>query len=108
MRLAGLLSRVSGGDQPATDISERVDQADCEAGCSFVLGTRGQEVDGLAGKRYSHDKPNEGRYSRWGYNPSSVKIGTQKVPIQVPRVMDNDTGDNVALKNFQKIGDLPE
>ncbi len=61
--------------------------------CKIVINTiLGQEVDGLAGKRYSHDKPNEGRYSRWGYNPSSVKIGTQKVPIQVPRVMDNDTG----------------
>lgn len=77
--------------------------------CKIVINSiLGQEVDSLAGKRYSHDKPNEGRYSRWGYNPSSVKIGTQKVPIQVPRVMDNETGDNVVLKNFHKIGDLPE
>jgi len=77
--------------------------------CKIVINSiLGQEVDSLAGKRYSHDKPNEGQFSRWGHNPSSVKIGTQKMPIQVPRVMDNVSGENVVLENFQKIGNLPE
>ena len=77
--------------------------------CKIVINSiLGQEVDSLAGKRYSHDKPNEGRFSRWGYNPSSVKIGTQKVPVQVPRVMDNVSNESVVLENFRKIGELPE
>jgi len=36
-----------------------------------------EEVIEKAGKRYSHDKPKEGRYSRYGFNPGSVQIGDQ-------------------------------
>jgi hypothetical protein len=32
----------------------------------------------LAGERYSRDKPLDGRYSRWGHNPGSVRIGTDR------------------------------
>jgi len=45
------------------------------------------EVKMLSGEKYSHKKPNEGRYSRWGYNPGSVRIGSEKVPIDIPRVI---------------------
>ena len=31
-----------------------------------------EEVIDKAGARYSHQKPENGRWSRWGYNPGSV------------------------------------
>ncbi len=40
------------------------------------------------GERYSHEKPEDGRYNRWGYNPGSIKVGDEKVPIEVPRYHD--------------------
>lgn len=42
------------------------------------------------GERYSREKPEEGRYSRWGYNPGSISLGDEKVPISVPRYYDED------------------
>lgn len=65
-------------------------------------------VDEQAGLRYSRDKPDEGRYSRWGVNPGSVRIGNQKLSVAVPRIKDNiDAGvKNVDIYNTVK--DLPE
>ena len=40
-----------------------------------------EEVTYLCGERYSHDKPRDGRYCRWGTNPGSVTIGSERVPI---------------------------
>lgn len=62
-----------------------------------------QEVIGKAGARYSRNKPHEGRYSRWGYNQGSVRIGDQKVPVDVPRVMDNIEGRNIPLESYDQI-----
>ena len=45
-----------------------------------------EDVVEHAGDRYSHDKPLQGRYSRLGSNPGSVRIGQQKIPIEVPRL----------------------
>lgn len=40
------------------------------------------------GNRYSREKPEEGRYSRWGFNPGSIKIGDEKIKVEVPRYYD--------------------
>jgi len=48
-----------------------------------------EEMKNKCGKRYSHDKPEQGRYSRWGYNPGSIKVGQEKIPIEVPRYYDS-------------------
>ena len=66
------------------------------------------EVKLLSGERYNHIKPNEGRYSRWGYNPGSVRIGSEKVPIDVPRVMDKMLKKDVRLENYGLLKALPE
>lgn len=50
-----------------------------------------EEVTSLCGEKYSHDKPHDGRYSRWGYNPGSVCIGEHRLAIQVPRVFNHQT-----------------
>ena len=61
------------------------------------------EVEHLSGERYSHDKPNEGRYSRWGVNKGSIRIGSEKVPVIVPRVYDNKEKKNKPLENYQLL-----
>ena len=57
--------------------------------CRIVINSIiDREVCDYTGERYSHNKPNNGRYSRCGFNPGSVKLGDQKVPIYVPRILD--------------------
>jgi len=60
-----------------------------------------------AGDRYSRDKPFEARYSRWGSNPGSVRIGQEKVPIKVPRLVDTHTGETFAPQSYQALHALP-
>ena len=62
-----------------------------------------EEVSALCGARYSHEKPHEGRYSRWGYNPGSVKIGEHRLAIQVPRVFDNQTQSVKPLESYERL-----
>lgn len=47
-----------------------------------------RQTSDLAGERYSHEKPNDGQFSRWGSNPGSVAVGGQRVRVEVPRVRD--------------------
>ena len=61
------------------------------------------EVSSLAGERYSRDKTNEGRYNRWGSNPGSVRLGEDKVRINVPRVYDYEKGQNVSLNSYKEL-----
>jgi len=48
-----------------------------------------EDIEKKCGERYSHSKPENGRYSRWGVNPGSIKVGQEKVPIEIPRYYDN-------------------
>jgi len=50
-----------------------------------------EEIERKCGEKYSREKPNSGRYNRWGYNPGSIKIGDEKIPVEVPRYKDNYT-----------------
>lgn len=68
--------------------------------CKLVINSLLQaSTEDLSGKRYCRRKPYEGRYSRWGYNPGSVRVCNQKLPIEVPRLYDGqeDTYFNVPL-----------
>jgi transposase-like protein len=67
-----------------------------------------EEVRQKAGARYSREKPNDGRYSRWGFNPGSVRIGDQKLKVDVPRVYDNEQDKNTALDRYEDLKQLPE
>ncbi|HLF62675.1 MAG TPA: IS256 family transposase [Saprospiraceae bacterium] len=67
-----------------------------------------EEVIEKAGERYSHNKPEGGRYSRWGYNPGSVRIGDTKVPIEVPRVMDTRESKAVPLERYEQCKQMDE
>jgi len=58
-----------------------------------------EEVAALCGARYSHEKPNAGRYSRWGYNPGSVRIGgSSPDDSSAARLRQSGEGDEAAGK----------
>ena len=67
-----------------------------------------EEVTQKAGARYTRDKPLDGRYSRWGFNPGSVRIGDQKLRIDVPRLYDNIQDKNAMLDRYEDLKHLPE
>lgn len=62
-----------------------------------------EEVIGLAGERYSRDKPHGGRYSRWGCNPGSIAVGDERAPVRVPRVRDQVAGQERPLESYQRM-----
>jgi len=62
-----------------------------------------EEVIGLAGQRYSRDKPHGGRYSRWASNPGSIRVGDQRVSLKVPRVRDMESSRCVGLDTYEQM-----
>ena len=67
-----------------------------------------EEVTEKAGARYKREKPHDGRYSRWGFNPGSVRIGDQKLKVDVPRIYDNEQDKNTMLDRYEDLKQLPE
>jgi putative transposase len=61
------------------------------------------EVKQKAGERYHREKPSEGRYSRWGSNPGSVRIGEEKVKIKIPRIHNNQSLITESPESYQKL-----
>ena len=77
--------------------------------CRIVINTLlDTALEEYTGARYKHDKPHGSRYARWGYNPGSVKIGSQKLPIEVPRVYDKDESGHIPLEMYEQLKLLPE
>ncbi len=70
----------------------------------FVNELLEEEVEEKAGERYSHD---DSRFSRWGTNPGSVRIGEEKVRVAVPRMMDTETGKTCSPERYAEMKDLP-
>lgn len=61
------------------------------------------EVEEKAGEKYSRERPNDGRYSRWTSNPGSVKLGEEKLRIEVPRLLDKEDGKVISTAAYQKL-----
>jgi transposase-like protein len=61
------------------------------------------EVSALCGERYRRDKPFDGRYSRWGSNPGSIKVRQERVPIEIPRVRDTGSCREQPLEVYQQM-----
>jgi putative transposase len=77
--------------------------------CKLVINSLlDQNVEELCGKKYSRDKPLDGRYSRWGFNPGSIKMGNQKLKVDVPRVYDNAEAENIPVEMYDKLQEIPE
>lgn len=71
----------------------------------FVQELLEEEVEEKAGQRHSHD---DRRFSRWGSNPGSVRIGEEKVPIEVPRMIDTETGETSSPERYFRMKEMPE
>ena len=66
------------------------------------------EVKAKTGSRYEREKPEEGRYSRWGSNPGSIRIGEEKVKIRVPRIYDKENKTTESPERYSKLkAELP-
>ena len=77
----------------------------CRIVINSMLDTAAEEQ---TGPRYSHNKPHNGRYSRWGFNPGSVQLGSQKIPVEVQRIYDNENSRNVPLELYDQLKQLPD
>ncbi len=58
------------------------------------------EVHQKAGYKYEHSSKN---YSRWGSNPGSIKIGKERVKMEVPRLYNKEQRRTEGLDNYKKI-----
>jgi transposase-like protein len=61
----------------------------------------------LAGEKYKRSGPHGNRYQRWGFNPGSIRVGGQKIKMDVPRVFDRQKGKHVALESYGQLKELP-
>ena len=61
------------------------------------------EMFNKCGERYSRDSLKEGRYYRWGSNPGSIKVGSEKLPIDVPRYYDKEINSKRNADVYQEI-----
>jgi len=61
-----------------------------------------EEVNHLAGDWYSRKNPDQS-LRRWGRQQGSVYLSDQKVPIDVPRVRDVATDQEVALEAYKQL-----
>ena len=77
--------------------------------CKLVINSLlDANVEEFCRKRYSHDKPHEGRYDRWGYNKGSIRMGNQKLSVEVPRVYDRTNEENTSLAIYEQLKEMPE
>ena len=65
-----------------------------------------EDVKALSGDRYSHQKPMDGRYSRYGFNAGSVNVGGKKLKVDVPRVLDEEQGSFRPLESYRELKEL--
>ena len=78
-------------------------QALIPIGLEYVNAMLQQEVEQLAGRRYSRNKDTEKEHYRWGRQGGSVYLGEQKVAVTVPRVRNRKTRKETRLKTYAKL-----
>ena len=64
------------------------------------------EIIKFAGSWYSHKKPHDGRFRRWGTNPGSIKLGERRIKLNVPRLYDTQTECNKPLDSYNKLREM--
>ncbi|MFC2084401.1 transposase [Bacteroidota bacterium] len=61
-----------------------------------------EELKEKAGEKYERGK----RYSRWGSNPGSIRIGEEKVPVEAPRIYDKEEKKTEELNYYRRLHNL--
>jgi len=64
------------------------------------------EVNELCGKRHIQIDPEKRRYQRRGSNSGAIRIRSEWVAIDVPRVRDFRSGQEKSLKSYQRLRQL--
>ncbi len=64
------------------------------------------EVHQKAGSRYERVSREEQKYSRWGSNPGSIKIGDERVRMRIPRLYNTETNKTEGLENYKKLREI--
>lgn len=54
-----------------------------------------------AGEKY--ERVDDGRYHRHGYNRSTIRLGNDRVPIEVPRIMDTENGKSFNVPEYGSL-----
>ena len=62
-----------------------------------------EEVEAVAGEHNSRNCPCGRHLHRWGYNPGSIRIDGEKVPVDIPRLRDKDAGEEHTLESYQAM-----
>jgi len=95
---------VKGEEQGAVEMDTRVAmiQALIPVGLERLQEELQEEVSRLAGPRYSREGGLEG-HVRWGGQCGSVYLADQKVKLKVPRVRNEEAGEEVPLEIYQKF-----
>jgi putative transposase len=62
-----------------------------------------EETKLKTGEKYERGK----RYNRWGNNPGSIRIGEEKVPVEVPRFYDKDEDRTEEADYYRQLHNLP-
>jgi transposase-like protein len=63
-----------------------------------------EEEKEKTGKKYSRGN----RYSRWGTNPGSIRIGEEKIKVDVPRFYDKDEGRTEEASSYKRLREIPK
>lgn len=64
------------------------------------------EVHQKAGSHYARVSREEQKYSRWGSNPGSIKIGDERVKMRIPRLYNTETKQTEGLDNYKKLREI--
>jgi len=64
----------------------------------IAMAAMEREVEELCGARYTHGGPSNHRYQRYGFNPGAIRIRSQWVRVQIPRVRDTQLQQEKRLK----------
>ena len=102
---AGRKSEVAAVIEAAvSDLDVRVEaiQALIPLGLKAVAEELKQAVEELAGPRYQRGGQDR-QFYRWGWQPGSVYLADQKVPVRVQRVRDAHRGQEVRLSVYEKL-----
>jgi transposase-like protein len=62
-----------------------------------------EDVEALAGERHSRNCPSGKSLQRWGYNPGSIWIDGEKVPIEIPRLRNKEKKEEHTLESYQAM-----
>ena len=90
------------GHSGEVDVRVALIQALIPLGLDAVNDLLQEEVNHLAGDWYSRKNPDQS-IRRWGHQQGSVYLSDQKMPIDVPRVRDVSTDQEVVLEAYKQL-----